>query len=197
MLNYPVDDFESIKRESKKAINKINESKSNKNESNKSYKDIENEMNMSHGYIEDNTILSVTDIMKQVNKKKSDRGKLSIKYEDIRGNDDFNNKFIDRKKGGKMDQQIIEYEESNLTTFQDNSGQGYVSLENMNNLYLEGESLQTDRYSSLDRAFGLYKTPEILDTTNLDDKLKNYEEATDKYREMKPDDFSKKKWSNL
>jgi curved DNA-binding protein CbpA len=188
----PVDDFVSMKKSSHKNSKEI---KYMPKEKKNSYKDRVKEMNQKHGYVEDYSALNSGEIMKEVNKKKTDRGKLSIKYEDIRGKNDFNDKFSGRKKGGKMDQQIIEYKSGDLTSFQLNSSnQGYVGLEHMDNLYLEGESLQTDRYSTLDRAFGLYQNPDVKDDASLEDKMRNYEMATDQYREMKPKDFTKKKW---
>ena len=191
----PVDDFLSMKQASQKNSEEIKYMPALPKEKKKSYKDRVKEMNQKHGYVEDYSTLNSGEIMKKVNQKVSDRSKLSIKYEDIRGKNDFNDKFSSRKKGGKMDQQIIEYKSGDLTSFQYNSSkQGYVGLENMDNLYLEGESLQTDRYSTLDRAFGLYQNPDVKDELSLEEKMRKYELATDQYREMKPKDFSKKKW---
>ena len=194
----PVDDFISMKQASHKNSKEIKYMPAMPNEKKKSYKDRVKEMNQKHGYVEDYSTLNSGEIMKKVNQKKNDRSKLSIKYEDIRGKNDFNEKFSNRKKEGKMDQQIINYKAGDLTSFQYNSSrQGYVGLENMDNLYLEGESLQTDRYSTLDRAFGLYQNPDVKEEFSLEEKMRKYELATDQYREMKPKDFSKKKMGRI
>ena len=46
-----------------------------------------------------------------------------------------------------------------------------------------GGSLQTDQYSTLDRAFGLYQNLDVKDDVDLDNKMRNYEMTTDTHRD--------------
>lgn len=164
--------------------------------SSKSYKQIESEMNQKHGYSEDYSTISKGDMMKLMQKKQMDRSKLKIEQEEFRGKTDFNSKFDNRKKGKEMSQQIIEYKKNEMTTFQANrSNMNYVGIENMNSLYLEGESLQTDHYSTLDRAFGIYQNPDVKERGSIEEKMRNYEKETDNFSKMKPGNFTKKKWN--
>ena len=153
-------------------------------------------MNQRHGYREDYTAISRGDMTKLMNQKKLDRNKVKIEQEHFQGKSDFNSKFDNRKNGTEMSEQIIDYKKNEITTFQANkSNINYVGIENMNSLYLEGESLQTDHYSTLDRAFGIYQNPEIKKRGTMEEKMKSYEMETDKYSKMKPNNFTKKKWN--
>jgi curved DNA-binding protein CbpA len=152
------------------------------------------ELNKKHGYSEESYNES---ILEKFNKIKNNRNNdISITKESFVNMDEFNNKFKNNKTEGKFKNQIVEYKDSpsELSTYV--VGEHYTNLGDIDKLYIE-DSVQSSKYSSLDRAFLLQ--PENIMTTNKNtaDKMKEYQSQTEVYKNMKVSDFSTKKFSEL
>jgi curved DNA-binding protein CbpA len=140
------------------------------NESNvQTFNDKRMELDAKHGYIEDIAT------MDKYNKLKSSRNNIEIEKEDIKSNTDFNKKFTDYKSNGKFKNQIVEYDKnSEIMTY---TNENYVNLNNMDKLYVN-DSISTNTFASLDRAFVLL--PLLTETNNktIKEKINDYKDAT-------------------
>jgi len=67
-------------------------------------------------------------------------------------------------------------------------------LNDIDKLYLE-DSVQSSKYSSLDRAFTLLPKSDNNLVVSVEDRMKEYQNHTDMYKNMKPTDFSTKKFN--
>jgi curved DNA-binding protein CbpA len=129
------------------------------------------ELNKKHGYndaVNDSTF-------DKYSKIKQTRSDIVIDKEDIKTVNDFNSKFDIYKKNGKFE--MIEYKESpqELSTYV--TGEHYTTLGDIDKLYIE-DSVQTGKFTSLDRAFCLYNL-EYNDTKTIKDKLDDYKFQTE------------------
>jgi curved DNA-binding protein CbpA len=135
------------------------------------------ELNKKHNY-DDN--LNKNNILQNYEKLIKDREvTLNIPKENIENVDEFNYKFESNKDNGSLINEIITMnEEKNITTY--NINDNYTSLDlAFNNLYIEGELLNTNKYSSLNSAFKLQpklNTNNI--STNIKDAMQNYKNET-------------------
>jgi hypothetical protein len=109
---------------------------------------------------------------------------------------DFNSKYeMNKADGGKFQEQIVEYKGApqELSTYV--IGEQYTSIGDLDKLYVE-DSVQSSKFSSLDRAFMLQ--PALQTTTqnkSTEDKMKEYNNQTNHYKNFKPVDFSNKKFN--
>jgi len=136
-------------------------------------------LNKEHGY----TINDSLSTMEKYNKLLSARDNvINIEKEEIKTSDDFNNRFTENKKNGKFKDQIIEYSENNEISTYDSTS--YVTINNIDKLYLN-DSIITDNFSSLDKAFLLTPTMNLNDDKSIKDKLIDYEKDTREYSHSK------------
>ena len=106
--------------------------------------------------------------------------------DDIKSPIDFNNKFEDGKKTGKLKTQIVEYKEdknNELSTYV-SGGELYTSFSNIDKLYVN-DSIQTDKFSSLDRAFILQPVIEV-EIKTIEENMKDYNQQTDYIKSLFP-----------
>jgi curved DNA-binding protein CbpA len=155
-----------------------------------------NELNKKHGYIDN---LSSSSITERFNKAKEKRVATEIKIdkEVFVDTKDFNNKFENNKIDGKYKSQIIKYSgiPSELSTYI--VGEHYTNLNDIDKLYIE-DSVQSSKYSSLDRAFSLHPALKPNNhNISFDERMKEYNNQTTQINNMKPNDFSTKKFNEL
>ena len=96
---------------------------------------------------------------------------------------------------GKFQDQIIEYREQPGAISTYVIGEHYTSLSDIDKLYIENDSVQNSKYSSLDRAFSLCPiiTSNEMNKT-LEEKIKEYQKQSDILNKMSPIDYSNKKF---
>lgn len=140
---------------------------------NKLSEELDNKHNLKNVKINDN-IMNVYKVMKE-----SRNGyEFKINNENIKNMDEFNNIFTDNKKEGKFKDVLVKYNgsPSELSTYV--IGEQYTNIMDLDKLYIE-DSVQTDKYSSLDRAFMLQPVFDQLNETNIEDKIKEYNDFTE------------------
>jgi curved DNA-binding protein CbpA len=133
-----------------------------------------NELNIKHGYNENiNEPISIIDKYDLIKENRA----INIKKENIKNIEDFNNKFNSYKADGKFKDQIIEYNDtpSELSTY--TIGEQYTNLNDIDKLYID-DSIQSSKYSSLDRAFTLQPHAVLNNKHNNSD----YKEKMQEYR---------------
>lgn len=140
------------------------------------------ELNAKHNIIDDYYKANVMQSYERI--KKDRNSNLDIPKENIANNDDFNNKFTN-KKGNEI---ITIDEEKSITSY--NVSDNYTAIDiAFNNLYIEGESLNTNKYSSLKTAFKLQ--PQV-DNKIQYSSMEQYKNDTSRYQKIT--DFSKEKF---
>ena len=109
------------------------------------------------------------------------RDNISINYDsEIINNNIFNNKFIDKKENeisNKLD--IIEYLPYELVC--DNK---FTYIDNINKLYIE-DTITTDKFSSLDKAFVLQPNFDYKNNKSYKEKIEEYNNETELYSKHK------------
>jgi len=188
--------FYELKNSFKKSIEDVEHLFPSKNDSKVQFENKFKELNKKHKFDDDNSMES---IMQKFNKIKEIRTKndFSIEKEEFKSVDEFNNKFIINKaEGGKFSDQIVEYKgcPAELSTYV--IGENYTNLNDIDKLYLE-DSVQSSKYSSLDRAFTLLPKIENNLVMSVEDRIKEYQDNTDLFKNMKPTDFSTKKFNEF
>lgn len=186
--------FHELKNSFKKTIQDVEQFFPSKDDSKTLYENKLQELNKKHNFSEND---SVGSIMERFNKIKEKRGydEFQIEKEEFKSVDEFNNKFNNYKEeGGKFRDQIVEYKgnPAELSTYV--VGENYTNLNDLDKLYLE-DSVQSSKYSSLDRAFMLQPKLQNNSIISVDDRMKEYQNYTDSYKNMKPTDFSTKKFN--
>jgi curved DNA-binding protein CbpA len=153
------------------------------------------ELNKKHGYDSNIDNISITEKFNKA-KEKREMNEVKIDKETFVDTTDFNNKFEYNKVDGKYKSQIIEYSgiPSELSSYV--IGEQYTSLSDIDKLYIE-DSVQSTKYSSLDRAFSLQPIMKPINTNSFDDRMKEYQKETKHFNNMKPTDFSSKKFNEL
>jgi hypothetical protein len=153
------------------------------------------ELNKKHGY---NSNLDKVPIIERFTliKQKRDMTEIKIDKEVFVDTQDFNNKFENNKIDGKYKSQIVEYygAPSELSTY--TVGEHYTSLTDIDKLYIE-DSIQNSKYSSLDRAFSLHPTLKPTNNISVDERMKQYQTQTKQINNMKPTEFSSKKFNEM
>jgi len=176
--------------ELKDKFNKVAKTKQNKQDINLFNQQI-SELNKKHGI---NNINDNMSIMEKFNKIKEKRD-IKIEKETFIDTNDFNQRFENNKIEGKFKSQIIEYSgsPSELSTY--TIGENYTNLIDIDKLYIE-DSIQSAKYSSLDRAFSLHPTTKITNNNvSYENRIKDYNLQTKMINDMKPTDFSSKKFN--
>ena len=156
-----------------------------------------NELNKKHGYDNNLDNSSITERFNKVKEKRAPgANEVKIEKEIFIDTKDFNSKFENNKIEGKYKSQIIEYSgmPSELSTYV--VGEHYTSLSDIDKLYIE-DSIQSSKYSSLDRAFSLQPILKQSNNFSYDDRMNEYQKETKHYNSMKPTDFSSKKFNEI
>ena len=184
--------FEEMKSGFNKAVKDISSFFPEESASATTFKSKVEELNKKHGYDE---TMSAASVIERFNKAKQGRDtfEYKIEKEDIKNEKDFNKKFEQNKVEGKLKDQIIEYKQnSDLSTYV--VGDNYTYINDINKLYLE-DSVQTNRFTSLDRAYGLQPVIQSSGTNlSMEDRMKEYTSMTNSYKNMKPTEFTQKKF---
>jgi curved DNA-binding protein CbpA len=139
-------------------------------------KEINKNINFSDNY-DNNDNESVNEKYEKIIKN---RNNISINYDsDIINNKIFNNKFMNIKENNIQKNDIVEYLPYEL--IYDNK---FTHINNINKLYIE-DTIITDKYSSLDKAFVL--EPNIYLNNNKSDKekIEDYNNETELYLKHK------------
>jgi curved DNA-binding protein CbpA len=180
------ENFNELKGQFNKTINNIDQYFPDKNSSNIVFKEMFSQMNKKHSFDEN---LNTTNINERFQKVKSSRenNDIKIEKEDIKNIEDFNTIFNINKNSGKFKDILVEYKgtPSELSTIV--IGDNYTNLLDIDKLYIE-DSVQTDKYSSLDRAFMLHPVVNNIETRTLDDKMKDYIDKSKEYSSLKFND---------
>ena len=186
-INDTSDTYSELRDKFNKTIKNVDENIPNKGESLHLFNYKINELNKKHGYDCNVDNISITDRYKNA-KEKRQVPDIKIDKETFIDNNDFNNKFENNKIDGKYKSQIIEYSgtPSELSTYI--IGENYTSLSDIDKLYIE-DSVQSSKYSSLDRAFTLQPVIKNNSGLSFDDKMKEYQKETKVFTSMKPTDF--------
>jgi curved DNA-binding protein CbpA len=189
--------FNELKTQFNKSVDNIEKFFPEKNNSNTVFKDKFNELNKKHGY---NEFMNenMDDKFKKL-KNSRETPEIKIQKEDIKNISEFNNIFNTNKSSGKFTDVLVYNKStpSELSTYV--LGENYTNLVDIDKLYIE-DSIQTTKYSSLDRAFMLHPQVNNINNKSLDDKMKEYVDNSKEYNSMRPTDFSIKKfneWTNI
>jgi curved DNA-binding protein CbpA len=102
------------------------------------------------------------------------RNNISINYDsEIINNNIFNNKFINKKENNNNNLDIIEYLPYELV--HDNK---FTYIDNINKLYIE-DTVISDKFSSLDKAFILQPNFDYKDIKSYKEKIEDYNNKTE------------------
>lgn len=159
--------------------------------------------NISHLYVPDNK----QDAQKQHNKQIKDlyarhggqevKEKLSTVYkrtvkerehmpeiqrEDFKDTDDFNNQFIQRKKGGIYSDKVVKYKGGAITAYEGNTSLGLTSLKDFNNMYSE-DTVANGKFASRSIAFNLMPHVDVEEEDfDYGEVSTNYEDVSHEIR---------------
>lgn len=193
-INGTAETFNDLKNSFNKSVKEIEHFFPAKNNSMSMFNAKIEELNKKHGYDENKMGFSVMEKFSKVREKRN-TDKISIEKEDIRNIEEFNKKFNSNKlDGGKFRDQIVEYKgiPQELSTYI--IGEQYTSLHDIDKLYIE-DSVQSSKYSSLDRAFTLQPVTNNNNNITVDDRMNEYKNQTEQFKNMKPTDFSTRKFN--
>lgn len=152
------------------------------------------ELNKKHCFNTDDNQISVLEQFEKAKQKRS-TDEIKIIKEAIKDENDFNHKFESKKIDGKFQDQIIEYKDQPGAISTYVMGEHYTSLIDMDKLYIE-DSIQSNKYSSLDRAFSLCPIINSNDNNkSLEEKINDYQKQSDTFVKMVPTDYSNKKFN--
>ncbi len=194
-LNGVAESFQDLKNSFSKSIKNVDQYFPHKDDSQALFNNKIEELNKKHSYSENVNSESVVDKFNKAKEKRSGED-IKIEKEDFKTVDEFNDKFNTYKTdGGKFQDQIIEFKgaPTELSTYV--IGENYTSLQDLDKLYIE-DSVQSSRYSSLDKAFMLQPSTNTLSTPKTaEERMKEYQSQTDLFKNMKPTEFSTKKFN--
>lgn len=163
------------------------------------------ELDKKHGYNEDYKILDSQSANQKMNQLKNSRNNFNVDYAPIfsKGSsfnsDTFNNKFNQFKEGDSnlnlYGQDIIKSDGNNLPlAYQPIGGtlSQYSPLtdNSYNDLYVEDNQVMTDNFTSLDIAFSLKDSNCKFDSKSIEERLKEREIESDKFKVMGINDFT-------
>lgn len=152
-----------------------NENKIKCNDSNSDFTTNLNKLNKFHGYTEFNDIENINNKFKKIIEIRENSNDISLpKIQSDTNIDNFNNVFDNLKKD-VTNHQIIE-QNYNIDTYIDNENY-YTLINNIDKLYIN-DSIQTNKYTSIDRAFMLQP---ILKQNNNNIINKSLEEKMNEY----------------
>lgn len=137
-------------------------------------------LNQKHGYSD----IVNTNVINNFNNIKNIRNNITIEKDDVNPAN-FNNKFDNNKKNGKLSTQIIESKnDTNELSTYISGGELYTSFSNIDKLYVN-DSIQTDKFSSLDRAFALQPVIDVQ-VKSIEENMKEYNNQTDYINSLFP-----------
>jgi curved DNA-binding protein CbpA len=192
-LTGTAESFEEMKKGFNKSMENIDHYfPSTKEESIKNFNLKFEELNKKHGYSDALNNLSV---MEKFNEVKNNRDNITINKEEYKNMDEFNDKFnYNKLDGNKFSEQLIELNPESNEIREFISCDQYVSINDIDKLYIDG-SIQDSNYTSLDMAFRLQKPINNIDLNkSVEDRIKEYKQQTDMFKEMKPQDFKRDKF---
>lgn len=163
-----------------------------KEEADKTFKSKINELNTKHG-VDDK--FNNTNIMNKYEEiKKMRNSQINIPQEKISGEKDFNQKFESRKENGTFNDQIIlTNNNTNLGTYQ--AVDGLATIGDYSKLYAE-DTISTGAYTSLDMAFKIQKIDGDVKEKTLKERMEEYKQQTNLFKNMKPSEFSSKNFND-
>jgi len=131
------------------------------------------------------------DVKTNLSNHESKRRELKNIQRDFNLNEEnFNTVFEDRKVNGLYSDKIIRYEQDKIVPYQCSKNKvNYVHLEDCKKLYLE-DSVQTDNYTSLDRAFKLYQTSKVIKNNNSNHNNFEYDTMDDEIDRLNLDELN-------
>ena len=189
------DTFDELKGSFSKTVKELDKNIPDKEASIALFNNTSNMLNKKHGYVDNESV----PIMEKFNKIKENRDSndIKIEQENIKSTTEFNNKFDMHKSSdtGKFKDQLVEYKgmPAELSTYV--IGEQYTNLADIGKLYIE-DSVQSAKYSSLDRAFAIQSiTSDINKKKTYDEKMKEYQSQTENIKNMKTTEFSNKKFN--
>ena len=162
------------------------------------------DLNKKHNYNESYDLNDSSNNQQKLNDLQKKRENLSVEFPKLFNNSKFNNntfneKFDEFKKGNndlnlynqdiiKSDKSIIPsaYQPANNTL----SKYGNISDQSYNDLYVDANRIQTDNFTSLDIAFSIKDDNYQINNKSIEEKLKDREIETNKYENMKINDFT-------
>jgi curved DNA-binding protein CbpA len=125
-----------------------------------------------------NTIADNLSTTEKYNNLLSKRNDINIVNENFKTIKDFNSKFNEYKENGKFKDQLVEYEANNeITSY---SGDSYVTINHIDKLYLD-DTIITNSFSSLDRAFSLIPILKNNNDKTIKEKIIDYSQMTKEY----------------
>jgi curved DNA-binding protein CbpA len=181
--------FADLKNNFEYDVKEIEKMFPKKEEAKSSFKDKIEELNKKHGFNKD---LDSMNIMANYEKLKKNRGDVAIQQEKILNNDDFNSKFQKRKETGGFQDQVINYSNnSSLIAYESNDG--LMNIGDYSALYAE-DTISTSGFTSLNQAFKIQNINTKVPEKSLEQRMKEYNNATSMFDSRKPGDFSQKKF---
>jgi curved DNA-binding protein CbpA len=127
------------------------------------------------------------------NKNKERDNIESIQREDFKSQDEFNNKFTQRKVDGNYSDKIVEYNGGQIMPFElGKSSLSLTQLKDFNNMYTH-DSVREKNMTSLSQAFLLQPHVEIDEDFNYNEKINNRDDNYNTYNKynnnFKNEDF--------
>ena len=164
----------------------------NKDEAKTDFKSRINDLNKKHGF---NSDLDSINVMKQYEQIKKMRDtQISIPQEKIVDISDFNARFQTRVETGHFSDQIIASNyNSSLGVYQTNDH--LVGIDNYSRLYAE-DNISTGNFTSLDMAFKIQKINSDVPVKSLEERMKEYQNQSEMFKNRKTSDFSTKKFED-
>jgi len=189
--------FEELKSSFNKSVKDIEQYFPAKDSSFQTFNAKIDELNKKHGYSDNNLSETVMDRFSKI-KEKRDVDHIKIEKENFKTMNEFNSKFdVNKQDGGKFQDQIVEFKgiPQELSTYV--LGDNYTSLGDLDKLYVE-DSVQSSKFSSLDRAFMLQPVSQSdITPKSVEERMKEYKNQTNQYKNFKPTDFSIKKFNEF
>ena len=177
-LEAKINNFNDLKL----GFNNCNNSEKKKlnNDAIKEFNNKVNQLNKTHNILD---YLKTTDDVSTIDKYNnliSSRNNINIDKKEFKSVKEFNNIFYENKINGNFKDQLVEYNDKNneLNTY---SGESYRTLNHIEKLYLN-DSITTNNYSSLDRAFNLIPIINNNNNKTMKEKINDYEYMTKEYK---------------
>jgi curved DNA-binding protein CbpA len=134
--------------------------KEEKTSNNFSFGQLEDQLNKKHGYLSEENFpmdeSSYNRKFSEIQNEMKTLGLSTISKEEFRGNNDFNDKFSNRKKDGNLKNQIIKVDKKSEIMELNNReiGDKFLSINNYEMLY-SNDGVDTQDYASLEQGFNL------------------------------------------
>jgi hypothetical protein len=175
--------FNELKSDFNKSIKNLDNFPS-KDNSVKTFNLLSDELNKKHStnqvFVDNSKIL---DNYKNIQQSRNSY-EFKINNDNIKNTDEFNNIFTDKKKDGKFTNILVKYEGEPMELSTYVAGDQYTSITDIDKLYVEN-SVQTNTYTSLNRAFMLQPIFDPVQNVNIEQKIKEYNDFTKKHHNIK------------